>query len=262
MYVLVRTRCPFSQKINTCIKGSGARFVEKPSFASRVKKIPFAFIGVLIIILLTERGIVFLDNHFILRRKVGTGATFIKVAPVPTFPAFQRGEDMGTRSTIFLRMIFLLAFIFLINPMAPAASDQPLIYLSGQTTFYAGQEVTLQWQQGARDSWQDIDRLNARLVYANKTILQQNLKPFFPLKFTFVYPELRDAISVDPVLVITASQRWASTRRGVSTAVILLFPLNTTLAQSFRPKAWASLTRPKIISWPASWMGWESRIPR
>jgi len=100
----------------------------------------------------------------------------------------------------------LIAFSILMASASAGASGPPLIYCSGQTTFYSGREINLQWR-ASPGSWKDADALHTRLVYANKIVLQQNLPPVFPLRLTFTYPELRPGVTADPVLIITATRQ-------------------------------------------------------
>ncbi|MCD4780355.1 MAG: hypothetical protein K8S27_07405 [Candidatus Omnitrophica bacterium] len=104
-----------------------------------------------------------------------------------------------------VKEFFLILITFLAFPVLANSSELSLNYLSGQTTFYANQEITLQWQPDRPMDWQNVNRLQARMIYANKTIFHQNLQPVFPLKLNVTYPELRPGVIADPVLVVIAT---------------------------------------------------------
>jgi hypothetical protein len=78
-----------------------------------------------------------------------------------------------------------------------------LVYLSGQTTFYAEQEYRLRWREG-RDHWPDVEGYVVRVYYANKVILEQQVAPLSPLQVTLRYPAIRPGVRVDALLTISA----------------------------------------------------------
>lgn len=84
-----------------------------------------------------------------------------------------------------------------------AQDNDLLTYQSGQTTFFAGQDYTLQWDRG-ENVWQSMDALVLRVVSANKIVLQQNLPARFPVVATLRYPGLRAGVVMDATITISA----------------------------------------------------------
>jgi len=102
--------------------------------------------------------------------------------------------------------VIILSVILLSCPLfAQDIIDKPvyLKYLSGQTTFYTGQEYTLLLDKGD-NFWESADSLNIRISYANKVILERNSSAEFPVKFQFKYPKLRPGVVADAVLTVSA----------------------------------------------------------
>jgi hypothetical protein len=104
---------------------------------------------------------------------------------------------------VLARASFLI--LILMFPLRSQAADVSLTYLSDQTVFFAQQEISLRWQPTDVSAWQGVQQIQARFIFANKTVLQQNFSPAFPLEFTFQYPEIRPGVIIAPVLVLSAS---------------------------------------------------------
>ena len=96
-----------------------------------------------------------------------------------------------------------------------------LVYLSGQTTFYAEQDYQLQWREG-RDHWPGVEGYIMRIYYANKIILEQQVALLSPLQVTLRYPAIRPGVRVDAVLTISA-RAGGQTLSGIHTQNIVFY---------------------------------------
>ena len=82
------------------------------------------------------------------------------------------------------------------------SKSEYLIYLSGQSTFYAEQDYTLQWDRG-KDYCKNIKSFIVRVSFANQTIVERHLTTQFPLKFKLHYPKIRPGVIVKATLTIS-----------------------------------------------------------
>lgn len=88
---------------------------------------------------------------------------------------------------------------------APASKSLPLDYISGQTSFYTGQDYTLQW---AKNPALDLNYKSFMfsLYQGGKPVIRIQLKRQFPLTATFNYPKLRQGVTVKTTAIISASR--------------------------------------------------------
>jgi len=105
---------------------------------------------------------------------------------------------------IILSLLMTIILSFSVSAQENLGSESEyLIYLSGQSTFYAEQDYILQWDKG-KDYWKDTKSFIVRVSFANQTIVERHLTAQFPLKFMLHYPRIRPGVIAEATLTISA----------------------------------------------------------
>ncbi len=110
-----------------------------------------------------------------------------------------------------IMLLFLLFGLFYPALSAEKNAASPLVYLSGQTIFYAGESYTLSWQKKSGFPGQ-YPALMLTLHAGGRAVVKQQLKQRFPLEVTLRYPGVRPGVIVKTILTISVPGKENSWR--------------------------------------------------
>jgi len=95
-------------------------------------------------------------------------------------------------------------YLFFVTAGTTASSPASfLIYLSGQSAFYSGQDYELQWSEGAAH-WPGAEGYVIQISYADKIVLQQQVERLTPIRATLRFPAVKSGVRTEAMLSISA----------------------------------------------------------